>query len=291
MSLLKLPCKLRRHCVAAWRLMNFTAAIATAIAADSVCDAQTVRSGTGADAAAIQAVVDLYRADLGALNPNVVGSLGSGRREINWDGVPDAFSAPNDLPANFFNSNSPRGAVFGTPGTAVQVSADDSNPTGSAVRFGNINPTYVDTFRAFSPQRLFSPIGSNIVDITFFVPGTSTPAVTRGFGAIYTDVDDDNNTAFEFFDATGQSLGSFTSPVLSNGMSFLGISYPDNIVSRVRIEYGNSALGPDDGNGIDVAVMDDFIYGEPVVVPEPSAFGLLVILVVGSVKIMRRGYR
>jgi hypothetical protein len=146
----------------------------------------------------------------------------------------------------------------------------------------------VDTFRAFSPQRLFSPIGSNIVGVLFFVPGTNTPAVTRGFGAIYTDVDDVNNTAFEFFDAAGQSLGTFTSPVLSNGMSFLGISYPTSVVSRVRIEYGNSALGPDDGNGIDVAVMDDFIYGEPVAVPEPGSLGFGMILVASAISLVRR---
>ena len=35
-----------------------------------------------------------------------------GRREINWDGVADGFAAPNNLPANFFNKNSPRGVVF-----------------------------------------------------------------------------------------------------------------------------------------------------------------------------------
>jgi hypothetical protein len=245
-------------------------------------EAQLVRSGFGPDPASLQAVVDQYRADLGALNPNVAGSFGTGRREINWDAVPDAFSAPNDLPGNFFNSTSLRGAVFSTPGSAVQVSADDNNPSNAAVRFGNINPQYANIFRDFSPQRLFSPIGSNIVDTTFFVPGSNTPATTRGFGAIYTDTDDDSGSSFEFFDAAGQSLGTFFPPTADNALSFLGVSYPDPIVARVRIQYGNSALGPDDGGPVDVAVMDDFIYGEPVAVPEPS-MGLLALLGLGTI--------
>jgi hypothetical protein len=237
-----------------------------------------VRTGSGPDAASIQAVVDQYRADLGNLNPNVVGSLGSGRREINWDGTPDAFSAPNDLPGNFFNSNSPRGAVFTTPGTAVQVSADSDNPTSTPPLFANINASYANTFKTFSPQRLFSPIGSNIVDLAFFVPGTNTPAVTRGFGAVYTDVDELENTAFEYFDAAGNSLGTYSTPLSNNGLSFLGVSFSNPVVRRVRIRYGNSALGPADGGSIDVAVMDDFIYGEPVAVPEPGAPAAGVIL-------------
>ena len=52
------------------------------------------------------------------------GLFGGVRREINWDAVPDAFSAPNNLPANFFNVNSPRGAVFSTGGTGFQLSAN-----------------------------------------------------------------------------------------------------------------------------------------------------------------------
>ena len=77
-------------------------------------------SASGNNQAAIQTSVDAFRTALGALNPNVAGSFGSGRREINWDGVPDARSAPNALPANFFNVNSPRGAVFSTPGTGFR---------------------------------------------------------------------------------------------------------------------------------------------------------------------------
>src|SRR6266404_2424932 len=109
-------------------------------------------SGSGSSPAGIQALVDAYRADLGGLNPNVAGSFGSGRREINWDGVPDALSAPNFLPANFFNVNSPRGVVFSTPGTGFQTSA---NAAVGPIEFDNINPTYSAAFQTFSAQRLF----------------------------------------------------------------------------------------------------------------------------------------
>ncbi|HEV2008081.1 MAG TPA: hypothetical protein VGQ88_05085, partial [Burkholderiales bacterium] len=51
-------------------------------------------SASGSNAASIQTTVDFFRASLGTLNANTAGSVGSGRREINWDGVPDAFSAP-----------------------------------------------------------------------------------------------------------------------------------------------------------------------------------------------------
>jgi hypothetical protein len=174
--------------------------------------------------------------------------------------VPDAQSAPNFLPRDFFLG---RGALFDAPGgSGVQVSADSNNPAGAAVRFGNINPSYASIFQTFSAERLFSPIGSNLVDVTFTVPGTQTPAVVRGFGAVYTDVDG-NSSSFEYFDKNGKSLGRFVVPAANNGLSFLGVAFPDPIVARVRIVYGNSALGPDESATVDVAVMDDFIYGEP----------------------------
>ena len=105
--------------------------------------------------------VNAFRNFLGD-NNGVGGTFPTGRREINWDGVPDAFSAPNLLPANFFKSNSPRGAVFFTLGTGFQVSANSVNPTGTPVRFGNIHPVYPALFSTFSPQRLFSALDSNI---------------------------------------------------------------------------------------------------------------------------------
>jgi hypothetical protein len=225
---------------------------------------------SGPDAAAITPSVDAFRTDLGTLNPNVAGSFGTGRREINWDAVPDAFSAPNLLPNNFFNANSPRGAEFSTPGTGVAVSANAVNPTNTPVRFGNIDPNYPSLFQVFSPQKLFTAIGSNIVDVNFFVPGSSTPALTQGFGAVFTHVALPDTTSLMFFGPNNESLGTFS--VLpfpgDQTFSFLGVDFGSLDVSRVRITSGNVALAPGQ-LGPGVTVMDDFIYGEPNPVPGP----------------------
>jgi hypothetical protein len=213
----------------------------------------------------ITATVEKYRELLGPNNGGEPGPKPSGRREINWDGVPHELAAPNFLPGDFFNAPTApraRGAQLSTPGRGVQASAATGNSTNTAVRFGHINPSYSGMFKTFSGERLFSPVGSNIVDLTFFVPGTRTPAVVRGFGAVYTDVDQEH-TAFEYFDKDGKSLGKYAVPIANNGLSFLGIAFDKPIVARVRIEYGTVALGPDDSATNDVSVMDDFIYGEP----------------------------
>jgi hypothetical protein len=197
--------------------------------------------------------------------------------------VPDNFSAPNNLPADFFNVNSPRGAVFSTSGTGFQVSADASNPTSTPVEFGNINPQYPTIFQTFSPERLFTSLGSNIMDVNFFVAGTNIAARTRGFGVIFTDVDVANTTSLQLFDTSNNSLGTFFVPSSpgSGNLSFLGISFPNTIpIARVRIVSGNIAVGANvnDNNGDpnDVVVMDDFIYGEAVSVaaPEPGSLAL-----------------
>jgi hypothetical protein len=216
----------------------------------------------------IAAKINAYKALFGgADNGGEPGTKGTtGFREITWDGLSDAESAPNLYAPDLFNSPTApraRGIVLSTPGTGLMVSADSSNPTNTPTGFGNINPTYSAIFPAFSGERLFSPVGSNIADIRFYVPGSSTKAVVRGFGAVYVDVDRVENTAFEYFDINDKSLGTYATPVLNNGHVFLGVIFAEAIVHRVRIEYGNTSLGPNDGGGTDVSVMDNFIYGEP----------------------------
>ena len=240
--------------------------------------APVVFEASGSEPADIQAAVEGFRAFFGD-NNGVGGTFPNGRREINWDGVPDAFSAPNNMPANFFNANSPRGVVFFTPGTGFQVSADSDNPTNTPVEFGNIKRFLPRIFRTFSPERLFTALDSNITEVLFFVPGTPTPATVDGFGAVFTDVDRDNITKIEYFDVNGSLLFSrFVLPGTTprESLSFLGVGFDaGERVFLVRITSGNVLLSPTEeispvlskGHGIDIVVMDDFIYGEPQPLP------------------------
>jgi hypothetical protein len=239
-----------------------------------------VFSGTGVDIAGITPIRDNFRAAVGGgTTAGANGSFGGVRREINWDGVPAGSSAPNNLAANFFNVNSPRGVIFSTPGTGFQVSgATTDAATGgqpAAANFGNIDPSYTNTFAPFSAQRLFTALGSNILDINFFLPGTATPSTVSAFGAIFSDVDLANTTSLQLFDGSNISLGTFFVPAAgsSQRFSFLGIAYnAGEQIGRVRITNGNAALGAGvlDGTS-DVVVMDDFIYSEPAAaVPEPG---------------------
>jgi len=163
------------------------------------------------------------------------------------------------------------------------------------LRFGNIDPSYGNTFATFSAQRLFTAIGSNIVDVNFFVAGSSVSALSRGFGAVFSDVDLASTTSLQFYDGTNSLLGTYSTPV--GAFSFLGVSFGSSVVSRVRITSGNTALAANatdqDGVSRDVVVMDDFIYAETVpdtVVPEPSTYALMATGLL-AIALMRRRIR
>jgi hypothetical protein len=141
-------------------------------------------------------------------------------------------------------------------------------PSGLATTFNNV--TY-GTFLTFSPLRLFSSVGSNVTDVHFFRPGTDIPATVNAFGAVFADVDLPESTSVETFGPEGESLGKLFVPPANNGLSFVGLAFTDERIALVRITSGNTAPGPNESDVVDVVVMDDFIYGEPLVGPPTNA--------------------
>lgn len=221
-------------------------------------------SAAGSDAAAIQGVVDAFRNAVGTPNNgNTPGPLPSGRREINWDGGGDAAPATTfPVPMTTFNTAPlSRGGVFTTPGTNFEISGQ---PT---PEFGDFNASYPVIFTTFSSPRLFTSLGSNITDVHFFTPGTDIAATTNAFGAVFTDVDLAATTSVEYFNRADESVAKLFAPPSNNGLSFVGLVFSDERVARVRIISGNTAPGPSESSVVDVVVMDDFIYGEPLVGP------------------------
>jgi hypothetical protein len=243
-------------------------------------EAPAVFQAAGPNIASIQGTITDFRAALGdPVNGNAIEEKGSGRREINWDGgvPPSDVTTPPVNPFNTFLNT--RGAQFTTPGIGLSQAPPSGGPQGGLVGlFGNAS--YATTFRAFSPLRLFTPVGSNITDTAFFVAGSNggQRAAVTGFGAIFADVDQPDgsgpgtkrgnrhsSTLIQFFGADGRLLFSSFVPASpgDGGFSFFGIKFNDPRISSVRITAGNVAPGPDDDKENDVVMMDDFIYGEP----------------------------
>jgi hypothetical protein len=258
---------LRRTVVAA---TTVAAAVASALigsaAPASAAASFTKLQGAATTAAGLTPTVDAYRLLLG--NPNngsAPGSQAAGRREINWDGVPDTAADPNVLPRDFFNTTVPRGVVFSSSTNVFAVSADSSNPTWTPPLFGNANAQNPANFATFSPERLFTPWGTNTMSVRFFVPGTTQPAAVHGFGAVFTDVDRANTSRIQLYDRWGSLLWSdfvLPGPQATKSLSFLGVVTTAD-VAEVRITTGNAAIGSTDNASWDVVVMDDFLYGEP----------------------------
>jgi hypothetical protein len=248
----------------------------------------------GPIADSIQSTVAAFRAALG--EPNNGNNLPpldrSGRREINWDGgnpSVDLTTAPV-TPFNVFLNT--RGGQFTTPGVGLSQGPASGGPQGGLEVLFN-NPTYGATFSAFSPLRLFTPVDSNVTEALFFVPGANpnlklganpaAAATVRGFGAVFTDVDEPNgigrggrrgnprgaSTLMEYFDVDGRLIFSSFVPASPGdaSLSFFGIVFDDARIARVRITTGDVAPGPDDDEKRDIVMMDDFIYGEPQPLP------------------------
>ena len=240
----------------------------------SIAQAATVFSGAGSQAAI--SFTQMQQAIGGANNNPAVGPQVGGFRTVNWDGVlldgtdfggNTQVIIPNrivGIPEERFLS---RGALYDE---VYFVSGDG---------FASVNPD-IDDFIPFSPVNIFAHIGEgeneNEIRQSFTLAGTQTAAATRGFGAIFLDVELPNTSSIEFFNGSN-SLGKyFVEPANNGEASFLGVLFDNPIITEVELILGNGAIfdlssnntvipGVADNpeNGVDLVATDDFLYAEP----------------------------
>jgi hypothetical protein len=210
----------------------------------------------------ITAKLTEFRNQLGPVNITI-GKTG-GRREINWDGVPDSLNGKK-LPSNFFNPTE-AGASESLQRGAVYAALD--NAMVSASKFSEVNAQASSEFSSFSGNKTFAVTNATLWPVSFRVAGTSTDASVKAFGAVFVDVDKTNSTYIEFY-SNQVSLGRFfVSPHDNNSnFSFLGVYFPNADVTEVQIGHeGKLSDGEKDisqGGAKDLVVLDDFIYSEP----------------------------
>jgi Calx-beta domain/Domain of unknown function (DUF4214) len=237
-------------------------------------------NNTSVTAGTANAAMSAFKAAIGgADNGGTASPQANGFRTINWDGVAltatdgvftNEVIVPNHvvgIPVNRFQA---RGVNF----EEVYAVADDG--------FASVNPGAAGQFPAFSPTKTFAMFNDNTIDFSFVLPSApSTPpiqSVSRGFGAIFLDVETPNTTSIEYFSGS-TSLGKFFAPVGASGQpEFLGVLFQNAVVTNVHIELGTATLFNFDGATVtpgpgdsppttDLAVTDDFVYAEPTAIP------------------------
>ncbi|MBC7936952.1 MAG: hypothetical protein H7Y86_16515 [Rhizobacter sp.] len=220
-------------------------------------NAITVVSGSGD----ITAKVNAFLAAIpGPDNGGIPFLQPTGKRNINFDGVPDNFSDNNPFPGDFFNVNSKRGLVLSSF-NGFRVSSKN---------FSDINPAFGIQYNPFSPVRTIAVMGGSVFATALFkVPGTDTAAFVRAFGVVLCDVDDSSKTFVEFFEGNN-IVGKFNVPARNNapgdkGLSFLGVQFSNKKITSVKIQAGNATINTKQESGdADLVAMDNFIYSEPV---------------------------
>jgi hypothetical protein len=196
---------------------------------------------------------------------NTTPGVSGGRREINWEGVPDAMLGAK-LPEDFFNPTGPSAPAANQRG--LQYSAI-GNFQVSKTNFAEVNSEAATEFAAFSGTKTFANTTANKWEVGFEVPGQDVSAAVKGFGLVFSDIDLANSTSLEFFNGE-RSLGKYFVPAhdATSSFSFFGIYFKNNErITKIIVSHDGkladrqndiSASGPKD-----LVVLDDFLYSEP----------------------------
>jgi hypothetical protein len=199
-------------------------------------------------------------------NLNTTTGVSFGRREINWDGIPDSFALVN-IPSDFFNPVDPTANAQLQRGIAYERSG---NFRVSSNGFSDIRTQAIADVKPFSGGKTFANVSAFAWPVEFEVAGQRTKAAVKSFAVVFTGVNLANTTFIEPFDGQ-KSLGKFFA-IPYNGISnhsFVGVHFSTHKITSVNIVHGNGLIASTDidianGGNKDLVALDDIIYSEPV---------------------------
>ena len=243
---------------------------------------------TGTSQATATASLASFEAAIGGSKNTTAAPQNGGFRTITWDGVKvdgsDAVSGPNST-------------TVITPGHTVGIPL--SRFEGSGVYFGAVyavsNDGFVDVNQnvagllpAFSTPSTFAMFNDNGIDFKFVAAASpnTTPvsAVSRGFGAIFLNVEQPNTTTIQYFHGS-TLLDTLNVPVegTPGAPVFAGELFPNAIVTNVLLTLGSGVIFKFDGTTVssggvnsptnNLVAVDDWAFAEPV----PSANGFPIV--------------
>jgi hypothetical protein len=211
----------------------------------------------------VDASISAFAAAIGAVDNKGAPNLhdATGRRGVNWDGVPAQFTNTDAFPATFFNLTATRGLEYISATGGLRVSDN---------HFADVNPTYATDLIPFSDPRMFAPVGTNRAEIRFRIPGTDTAAVVQSFGAVVVDVDKPNTTRLQAYDKDDRLIADVPVPVRADPdeYSLIGVQFDRPAIARIVMTLGDTPIGAgvndvSSGGTADVVVLDDLLYSEP----------------------------
>jgi hypothetical protein len=245
-------------------------------------------TNTSVTAGSANAALTAFEAAIGGINNGANPPPASGGfRVINWDAVKldgtdfggdTTVIDPNNVVGIPIQRFEERGVIFDEV-YAVSGPASASNSATFTTVNTNVASASPALFPAFSPTKTFAMFNDNGIGLRFVLASPHTfagqQAATRGFGAIFLNVELPSTTSIEYFNGD-ISLGKFFAPTGTQGQAeFLGVLFNDPIVTSVQITCGTDVLFSFDGitfhsGGVDnpgtnhnLVVVDDFVYAEP----------------------------
>ncbi len=230
-----------------------------------------------------------FRQDIGSPSappvPDPVGSTGpaSGRqaaspttgREIHWDEVPPSLRNEPRIPSDFYHSADAGGEQpQGAPQGLVLETTDAAGLQVSDSGFSDIEPSYRSQLPAFSTPNLFSPVGSNLLTLSFGKPGApAQPAAITRIGVVFVDVDRPDVTQLWAYDGDRLLWTDMAPPRPSelpeDAFSFVALDFSGRAsLTRLVLRLGDAALGRGvldrtSGGAADIVVIDNVLYDEP----------------------------